>query len=204
MVQPDPILALANIVAELARLKRAFALVGGLGVSVRGEVRFTRDVDLALRVRDDADAEHLARELGARGYAVVALVEHDEAKRLATLRLRSPSEVTVDLLMASSGIEPEIVARATAVAIEGVGEVPVAQPEELLAMKVLSMDDRRLQDRIDAVTLLEVNREIDLQRVRTNLRLIEERGFHRKQDLAAKLQSLLDRRENATPPPREA
>jgi hypothetical protein len=194
MGQPDPILALAHIVAELARLKRAFALVGGLGVSVRGEVRFTRDVDLALRVRDDADAEHLARELGARGYTVVALVEHDDAKRLATLRLRSPSEVTVDLLMASSGIEAEIVARASAVAIEGVGDVPVAQPEELLAMKVLSMDDRRLQDRIDAVTLLEVNREMDLQRVRANLRLIEERGFHRKQDLAAKLQTLLDGR----------
>jgi predicted nucleotidyltransferase len=194
MGQPDPILALAHIVAELARLKRAFALVGGLGVSMRGEVRFTRDVDLALRVRDDADAEHLARELGARGYAVVALVEHDEAKRLATLRLRSPSEVTVDLLMASSGIEDEIVARASAVAIEGVGDVPVAQPEELLAMKILSMDDRRLQDRIDAIALLEVNREIDLERVRANLRLIEERGFQRKQDLAAKLQSLLDRR----------
>jgi predicted nucleotidyltransferase len=194
MGQPDPILALAQIVAELARLERSFALVGGLGVSVRGEVRFTRDVDLALRVRDDVDAEDLARELSARGYAVVALVEHDEAKRLATLRLRSPSGVTVDLLMASSGIEPEIVARATTVAIEGVGDVPVAQPEELLAMKVLSMDERRLQDRIDAVMLLEVNREIDLARVRMNLRLIEERGFHRKQDLAAKLQSVLDRR----------
>jgi hypothetical protein len=141
MGEPDPLAALAQIAAELARLKRAFALVGGLGVSVRAEVRFTRDVDLAVRVRDDADAESLARELHAKGYGIVALVEHDEAERLATLRLRSPSGVTVDLLMASS-----------------------------------------------------VNPEIDLQRVRTNLRLIEERGFHRKQDLGAKLQSLLDRR----------
>jgi predicted nucleotidyltransferase len=199
MGEPDPALALAQIAAELTRLRRTFALVGGLAVSVRGEVRFTRDVDLAVHVSDDADTESLARELRARGYAVVALVEHDEAKRLATLRLRSPSGVTVDLLTASSGIEAEIVARAAAVSIEGVGDVPVAQPEELLAMKVLSMTDRRLQDRIDAVTLLEVNREIDLQRVRANLRLMEERGFHRKQDLAAKLQSLLDRRGESDP-----
>jgi|HubBroStandDraft_6_1064221.scaffolds.fasta_scaffold342659_2 hypothetical protein len=197
MSEPDPVAALARIAADLSALRRGFAVVGGLGVSVRGEVRFTRDVDLAVLVHDDLDAEKLARDLRATGYAIVALVEHDEARRLATMRLRSPSGVTVDLLTASSGIEAEIVARATAVDIDGVGAVPVAQAEELLAMKVLSMDDRRLQDRIDAFTLLEVNREIDLGRVRADLRLIEERGFHRKQDLTAKLQRLLDQQEKA-------
>jgi hypothetical protein len=30
----------------------------------------------------------------------------------------------------------------------------VAQAEDLLAMKVLSMDERRLQDRLDAIRLL--------------------------------------------------
>jgi hypothetical protein len=197
MAEADPVAALAHIAAELSRLQRAFAVVGGLAVSVRGEVRFTRDVDVAVRVHDDADAEELARELRARGYAIVALVEHDEAGRLATMRLRSPSGVTVDLLTASSGIEAEIVARATAVDIEGVGPIPVAQAEELLAMKVLSMDERRLQDRMDALTLLDVNREMNLLQVRADLRLIEERGFHRKQDLGSKLQRLLDGREDA-------
>jgi hypothetical protein len=63
----------------------------------------------------------------------------------------------------------------------------VAQAEELVATKVLSMGDRRLQDRIDAIKLLEINPGLDLDRVRADLRLIEERGFHRHQDLAAKL-----------------
>ncbi len=98
----------------------------------------------------------------------------------------------MDLLTASSGIEPEIVARATAVDIEGVGVIPVAQAEELVATKVLSMDDRRLQDRIDALKLLEVNPGLDLQRLRADLELIERRGFSRRQDPAAKLRELLD------------
>jgi hypothetical protein len=191
MNEPDPGLALKQIAAELARQRQPFALVGGLAVSVRGEVRFTRDVDVAVQVRDDQATERMVRELRASGYGIVALVEHDEAKRLATVRLRSPSGVTVDLLTASSGIEPEIVARASAVDIDGVGALPVAQAEELIAMKVLSMNDRRLQDRIDAMKLLEVNPGVDLERVRADLRLIEERGFHRKQDLASKLLELL-------------
>ena len=195
MSDRDPLVALKEIAVELSRLQRTFALVGGLAVSVRGEVRFTRDVDLAVRVRDDAETEALVRELRAEGYGVVAVVEHDEAKRLATVRLRSPSNVTVDLLTASSGIEPEIIAQAGPVSIEGVGTLPVAQAEELLAMKVLSMEERRLQDRIDAIKLLEVNRDIDLLRVRADLELIERRGFHRKQDLASKLQQLLAQRE---------
>src|SRR5271165_3867923 len=115
MTEPDPLVTLKHIAGELQRLGKPFCLVGGLGVSMRGEVRFTRDVDLALAVTDDAETEALSRELRARGYSVVALVEHDTAKRLATVRLRGPEGITVDLLTASSGIEAEVVARASIV-----------------------------------------------------------------------------------------
>jgi nucleotidyltransferase AbiEii toxin of type IV toxin-antitoxin system len=191
MTTSDPGAALGRIASELERLGRPFAVVGGFGVSLRAEVRFTRDVDIAVQARDDDDVEKLVLELRARRYDVIALVEHDEAKRLATVRLRDSSGITVDLLTASSGIEAEIVDRATAIAIEGIGAVPVAQAEELLAMKVLSMDARRLQDRIDAVRLLEVNRSLDVERARDDLRLIDARGFGRRQDLMAKLDDVL-------------
>src|SRR5258706_9470243 len=60
MAEPPAIeRALAAAVDSLRSAKREFALVGGLAVSVRAEVRFTRDVDLAVRVADDADAERL-------------------------------------------------------------------------------------------------------------------------------------------------
>ena len=191
MTDSDPSNALRQIAGDLPRLGKRFAVVGGFGVSLRAEVRFTRDVDVAVDVRDDAQTEALARDLRVAGYHVIALVEHEDAKRLATVRLRSPSGITVDLLTASSGIEAEIVARSSLVSIEGIGDLPVAAVEELLAMKVLSMTDRRLQDRIDAMKLLDVNQGLDVQRVRDDLALIEQRGFHRRQDLAAKLQPLL-------------
>lgn len=183
--------ALRAIIVELGARGRAFALVGGLAVSIRAEVRFTRDVDIAVAVDDDADAEALVREIAASGYRPLALVEHEIAKRLSTVRLAAPEGVVVDLLFASSGIEREIAMRAESMDLPDVGTVPVARAEELLAMKILSMRDARLQDRLDALRLVEIA-EVDLARVRADLALIRERGFDRGQDLEAKLASVVD------------
>ncbi|MEO6602590.1 MAG: hypothetical protein ABIQ16_22090 [Polyangiaceae bacterium] len=64
-------------------------------------------------------------------------------------------------------IESGIVDSATPVDFEGAGSVPVANAEELLAMKVLSMTDTRLQDRIDAQRLLQFTPKLDLARAPT-------------------------------------
>jgi len=191
MTEPAPELALAAICRELLRLGRRFALVGGLAVSVRAEVRFTRDVDIAVAVADDSEAEALTHELRLAGYSAVASVEHEKRHRLSTVRLMSPSGVKVDLLFASSGIEAEIVDRATPIDFEGAGSVPVANAEELLAMKVLSMTDTRLQDRIDAQHLLQFTPSLDISRVREHLARITDRGYAREQDLEAKLAVVL-------------
>jgi hypothetical protein len=175
----------------LAQLGRRFALVGGLAVSVRAEVRFTRDVDIVVLVADDAEAESLTYHLRSAGYSAVASVEHQTQRRLSTVRLMSPSGVKVDLLFASTGIEAEIVARATPIDFGSAGRVPVASAEELLAMKVLSMTDTRLQDRIDAQHLLQFTPQLDLSVVREHLRRITTRGYAREQDLEAKLALVL-------------
>jgi len=183
--------ALASAAHNLAKRGRPFALVGGLAISVRAEVRFTRDVDLAVAVLDDQEAEGLIFELKSAGYRAVAMVEHEARGRLSTTRLMSPHGIKVDLLFASSGIESEIVSLATVVALPRIGPVPVARAEELLAMKVLSMTERRLKDVIDARSLIEYNPELNLEAVRANLRLIRERGYDRGEDLDAKLAGLL-------------
>ena len=67
---------------------------------------------------------------------------------------------------AQGGIEPEIVARATALDLGGGIEVAVAQAEDLVAMKVLSVSDARLQDRIDLQHLLVAHPALDLHAVR--------------------------------------
>jgi len=177
--------------SRLSGLGRPFALVGGLAVSIRGEVRFTRDVDLAIDVSSDEETESLVRDLAAAGYSVVALVEHGDRKRLSTVRLRSRAGVNVDLLAASSGIEHEVVSGSSPVEIEGAGGIPVARAEDLLATKLLSMSARRPQDRLDASALILANPSLDLDRVRAQLERIRERGFDRGKDLEADLRAVL-------------
>ena len=102
--------ALRQIHTDLTDSHVSFALVGGLAVSARTEPRFTRDADLAVALSGDAEAEALIHSLRARGYGIEAIVEQEAVGRLATVRLtRShvPRTPVVDLLFASSGIEPE-------------------------------------------------------------------------------------------------
>ena len=176
--------ALQSAVADLTRLDVPCALVGGLAVSLRAQVRFTRDVDLAVRIASDANVESLVRALRSRGYGVKALVEHDDAHRIAIVRLAAPAGVVLDLLVASSGIESEIVERAELVVWSGATSLRVARNEELVALKVLSASEKRLQDTLDAHALIEAG--VDLDVVHANLKAISERGFDRGQDLIAK------------------
>ncbi len=81
---------LAESLRDLAQHLRAihvdFAVIGGLAASARGEARFTRDIDIAVSVEDDARAEEILSQLGARGYRVMATVEQELVGRLATAR----------------------------------------------------------------------------------------------------------------------
>lgn len=188
--------ALGAIGTELEGRGARFALVGGLAVSVRTEPRFTRDVDVAVSVPSDREAEGLVHSLLTRGWRVLAQVEQEERQRLATARLtpggHTAPGIVVDLLFASSGIEPEIAEAAERLqALEGL-VVPVATVGHLLALKVLAQDERtRPQDRVDARALISVARPADLEQARAGLRLIRERGFHRSKDLLEELDDLL-------------
>ena len=53
--------ALRRIVSDLEEAGKPWALVGGLAVSVRVEPRTTRDVDVAVAVAGDSEAEALVR-----------------------------------------------------------------------------------------------------------------------------------------------
>lgn len=192
MIEVDALeLALTETMDLLRRLGRPSALVGGLAVSAHGLVRFTRAVDIAVAVDDDADAEQLVRHFGAEGYRVAAIVEHEGTGRPATVRLVRTDAVKVDLLFASSGLEADIATRAVMLDVPGVGPVPVATCEDLIATKVLSMAPRRLQDRLDLQHLLLVG-SVDLDQVHANLALIRERGFDQGEPLEEKLRSVID------------
>ena len=187
--------ALRQICGDLTETRHVFALVGGLAVSARTEPRFTRDADIAVAVASDAEAETLVRNLRSTGYEIEAVVEQEAVGRLATARLRRSPEHTspvIDLLFASSGIEPEIVAGADAIELLPQLRVRVATTGHLIALKVLARDDvTRPQDVADLRMLLRVASAIDITRARAALTLISKRGYHRGRDLDAEFERLL-------------
>lgn len=178
--------ALTDAIAVLESNGHSFAVVGGLAASVRGEVRFTRDIDVAVSVRGDDDAEQVVHDFVQSGWEVLATVEQDAQKRMATARLRGPSKVICDLIFATTGIEAEIVAAAEPVMILKSLVVPTATAEALLAMKVLSATERRIRDIADIQAILAHSTTIDTALVESLLKLIEERGYARGQDLLQK------------------
>lgn len=175
---------LRRIVEDLDAQPHPWALVGGLAVSARTEPRMTRDIDVAVTVSDDRSAEGFVWGLSKVGYVPTAAVEQTETERLATIRLQPPMPysggVIVDLLFASSGIEAELVGRASRLEIIDGLDLPVAGVGDLIALKVLSRDDEtRPQDAMDLRALCKEATAGDLRVARDALALIMERGFNR-------------------------
>jgi fructose-1,6-bisphosphatase/sedoheptulose 1,7-bisphosphatase-like protein len=184
---------LAAATALFTRMGRQYAVVGGLAVSARTEPRFTRDIDMVVAVANDNEAEQLIREASLRGYRPFMLLEHDVAKRIATVRLQSDSGV-LDLLFASSGIEPEVIAAADVIELLAGISAPVACVADLMALKLLARDPQtRPQDDIDLGKLGEVATDADFARLHDLAMLIQTRGYHRNRDLVQLASNLRDR-----------
>lgn len=174
---------------DMHRLGVPWAVVGGLAVGARAEPRYTKDVDLAVAVQDDAQAEMVVRSLLAEGYVIESLLEQTAHGRLATVRLQTPGgREIVDLLFASSGIEAEVVSGSELLEAFPNVMVPIACRGDLMAMKVLA---NRPQDLADLDALRRKATPSDLERARRSAHKIQERGFGRGQDLPARLKELL-------------
>jgi hypothetical protein len=181
--------ALRQIVADLNVVKARWALVGGLAVSARTIPRFTKDLDFAVAVASDAEAEDVVHRLGSHGYKPIEILEQDYVERLSGVRLaHSGSDVVVDLLFASSGIENEVVASADHLEVLPRLTAPVATTGHLIALKVLA---GRSQDLTDLGYLIPAASSSELHAARAAVKLIQERGFNRGQDVVADLETLI-------------
>ena len=147
-------------------------------------------MDLAVATANDADAEQIVFHLQGRGYVVGSVLEQARTGRISTVRLKRDSEraVFIDLLFASSGIEPEIVRDAEELAVLEDVTVRVATRAHLIALKVLARDDRhRPQDWDDLRALLAEASEPEVTAAREALAVIEQRGYNRGRSLAEDL-----------------
>jgi predicted nucleotidyltransferase len=185
--------ALIRLDIDLRALGIRWALVGGWAVSLRGEPRTTRDLDVTIAVSSDRQAERIARDLLHRGYDFLpeSVLEQTTVHRLATVRFLSPATpegCIVDLLFASSGIEPEVVAAASQLEVLPGLDVPVVQLGHLIALKVLA---GRPQDLADLQVLRRYAEDRDLLLARESLELISRRGYDRGKDLLAEFARLV-------------
>ena len=172
-----------------------FALIGGLAVSIRVEPRFTRDIDLAVAVSGDEQAEALVRDLTTGGFLLRQSLEQRALGRLAAVRMAfrgEPTEGTVvDLLFASSGIEAEVCRVAERIEVVPGLVVPVAQSGHLVAMKLLALASDRPQDSVDLHALVGALTDDGRKLARDAVVRIEELGTNRGKPLRAQLEKWL-------------
>jgi len=190
--------SLKKVAQDLNALQAPWSLVGALAVGVHVEPRSTRDVDVAVAVREKRDQEALITNLLSLGYANrQVLMQLEPTCPLGDrLELRSPPgfPLAVDLLFCSSGIEPEIVAAAVQIEIFPGLLVPVACPGHLIAMKALSQNDSdRQRDASDLHQLLVQASPADIIIARAAAALIEARGFARGKDVQRELTVALNK-----------
>lgn len=185
--------ALIQVRSDLNQLAVRWALIDGLAVSSRAEPRTTRDLDVVLAIDDDRATEAIVRSLRRYGYRLHSEhLENEGHDRLAQVRLLVPgggaNGIAVDLLVAHSGVEQEIVSAAETLELLPGVFVPVARTGHLIALKVLAF---RPQDQEDARSLLRVATPKDLSDARDLLDLVERRGFYRGEaDLLERLTDL--------------
>jgi predicted nucleotidyltransferase len=150
---------LRRVTSDLHQSGVNWCLVGGLATSVYVEPRTTKDIDVALSVSGEEQANSLKNFLLARGYTNPQLLMHVSPTRRMGWRVFIPSSheacVPLDILVLACGIEREIVAHAITIEILPGLSLPVASLAHLAAMKVLSQNSSdRLQDRVDLFALL--------------------------------------------------
>lgn len=160
----------SELLADLAHwLNQAHvkgAVIGGVAASLRGRPRFTKDVD-AVVLADDGEWESFLESGSRSGFRprIPDVIEFARKARVLLL-LHGPTDTEVDISLGSLPFERELIARATVIDLAGAG-VPVATAEDLVIMKALA---RRPRDIADLESLLSVNRDLDLDRIRRWLR----------------------------------
>ena len=140
----------------------------------------------------DEHAEALIHALTSHGLRTAGLIEQEAVGRLAMARLSTDDGLSVDLLIASSGIEAEVVARAETLEVVRGMLLSVARIGHLIALKLLSAVPGRETDAADLRSLAAVATDDAWNLATEAVAQIQERGFARGRQLDAELLALCD------------
>lgn len=189
------VVELKNFISVLDNLKANYCLIGGLAVSVRSLERTTKDIDFVILVKNNIETENFVKLVRSFGYEIFSLLENKKKQEISTVRLSSDnSNIVVDLLFNSCGIEKEIIDLATQTEIINSLFCKVASRSSLIAMKTLSSNNEtRLQDVIDIQHLMKEATEAELKEAFELVKLIEKRGYSGEANLQAKFLDFKER-----------
>jgi hypothetical protein len=168
-IQPAALELLTALSKVLARWGRWYVF-GAQAVIAYGVPRLSADVDVTLRLLPD-EPERFARDMEAGGFAL-RVEDPDFVRRTRVMPfVHLATAMPLDVVLAGSGLEDEFLERARAVDLGGT-TVPLIDPEDLIIAKILA---GRPKDLDDASGLWRLHgREMDAERIRRTLRLLEE------------------------------
>ena len=150
---------IADLMQWIAAERLEATVIGGVAAGLQGQPRLTEDVDAVVL---DADAEALVSSGERYGFEPRAADAIEFSRRTRVLLMRHRSGVDVDLSLGLLPFEREVIERAETIDTGGL-RISVATPEDLIIMKALA---RRPQDIADIVGIIEVQPDLDIDRIR--------------------------------------
>lgn len=149
---------------------RYFAF-GGVGVSLWGRPRTTRDLDVVVRL-DRRAVQPFAAELNRLGFRITRPLRRKLAEgRIIQLPIGATE---LDIKLCAEGHDTEALARAKRAAFEGF-DLWVASPEDIVLYKLQSW---RTQDQADIENLLANVKTLDRGYIDDHLASIEDKTGH--------------------------
>jgi hypothetical protein len=188
-MQPAAVELLRALAGVLCRWGRWY-LFGAQAVTVHGLPRLSADVDVTLQMSPD-DPARFTQEMKEAGFDLL-VGDPEFLRRTHVLPfLHRATGMPVDVVLAASGLEEEFLGRTRLIDIGG-APVPVITVDDLIVAKILA---GRPKDLEDVRGLLRIHgSDVDLERIRRILRLLEEALS--QSDLLPALESILEASED--------
>lgn len=194
---PSPFVELlAALALALESIGAGWYVFGAQAALIHGAARFTADLDVTVRLRDDDafNQSALVNALVAAGFQLRAAGDAFLEQTRVLPALHTATGMPVDIVLAGPGLEELFLERAEFHDLEGL-RVPVARAEDIVVMKILAERPKDLED--VAAILAAHPGALDLGLVRSTLRLLEEALG--QSDLLPALERALDRARASTP-----
>ncbi|MGE0815003.1 MAG: nucleotidyltransferase [Vicinamibacterales bacterium] len=161
---------LSDLAVALEAIGARWYVFGAQAALVWGRPRLTTDVDVT--VRCPASTDHLVRMLDTHGFSlrIDATEAFIRTTRVVPLEHRA-SGLALDVVLAGPGLEDLFLERAVPIDVAGT-LVPFISPEDLIVTKLLAGREKDVED-VRGV-LSERGAQLDVDRIRTTLRLLED------------------------------